>query len=152
MPIHGKDYFVSKLDGEANIVRDGKQVGTWPNIGFLVEVPEAGVMKTGTILRAHAYAEVALGVPSSSRQWVMTDEEYQDDERLVREHQDGLLLAFPLTEELQSSLASWRSPEERERAKAIMRQQLMNLENGFVVPHLPRPDRYPDLHVKPRLG
>lgn len=148
---HGKDYFVTKLDGESEIRRGGLVVGTWPNIGFTVMVPSVGTIKTGTELRAHAYAEVALNVPASERQWVMSAEEYAEDERILAEHKQGLLAKYPLTPELEASLSSWRNPTESDLVAEDLRLQLLNTQSGQIIPHRPRPARFPDPIAKPRI-
>jgi hypothetical protein len=140
---YGKDYIVTRLDGESRITRNDKVVGNWPNIGFKVTGEDIPSMKTATELRAHAYAEVALGVPPEERQWVMTAVEYDADEERLIDDRKRLLETYPLDTDLEVSMSRWRSTDEADLQKRDTRMQLLNVEKGVVIPHRPRPAEFP---------
>ncbi len=140
---YGKDYIVTRLDGESRITRDNKVVGTWPNFGFKVSGDNIPTTKTATELRAHAWAEVALKVPPEERQWVMTAVEYDADEEQLTEDKKRLLGKFPLTSDLEAQMSRWRSSDESDLLKRDTRMQLLNVRNGAVVAHRPRPSGFP---------
>jgi hypothetical protein len=141
---HGKDYTVTQNDGEHRITRNDRVVGTWKNFGFKVTIPGVATMKTATELRAHAFAEVALKVPPSERQWVMTAYEYDQDEAQLADDKKKLLEAYPLTNDLETSVSRWRSSTDTDLLKEDVRLQLLNVVSGAVVPHLKRPDKFPE--------
>jgi hypothetical protein len=129
MAKYGKSYLVTERSGEANIYRDGRLAGTFPEAGFDVRVFGRCTALAGTELAAHALAEVYLEIEPHNRRWVLTEAEYDEHIRVLEDHRAALMGAFPFTAEEE---AAFKASQEKyadidRKGSENIRRQLMNL-------------------------
>lgn len=151
---HGKSYLVTEKNGVANIYRDGKLAGTFPETGFEVQIPGICTALAGTELAAHALAEVYKDVNPSSRRWVLTEAEYDEHIQILKNHNERLLAAYPYTEEEAESVAQHNAHYQdiTEKGRQSIKAKLLN-ENPFKFfanwekNPVPRPKEFPVAQV-----
>lgn len=126
---HGKTYLVTKRTEEANIYRGGELVGTFPEVGFQVQIFGQCTALAGTELAAHALAEVYKDVSPYRRQWVLSGAEYDEHVSVLQDHLERLLAAWPYTpEEAASVEAHYQKYKDIDKAgKESVRRKLLNL-------------------------
>ncbi len=142
---HGKSYLVTERTEETNIYRGGKLVGTFPEVGYQVQVFGVCSGLAGTELAAHALAEVHKDVSPYSRRWVLTEAEYEEHVGILKAHSDRLMATYPYTEEEATSVKAHNDKYadiQREGAENIKRQ-LMNLPPHRHITWDPNPVRRP---------
>jgi len=142
---HGKSYVVRKNEGSRKIYRGGVEVGEFPEVGYTVQVFGDSTGLTGTLLAAHAYAEVALDVAPHNRRFVLTAEEYDEHKAVLERSSAELMERFPyLPEEAKAVEEHYaKYADITERGEANVRRKMMNLspyQNVTWNPNpLPRP-------------
>ncbi len=124
---HGKSYFVRKRRGETTIIRDGKAVGTWPETGYHVQVKGVCTALAGTLIAAHALAEVYLGIEPQSRRFVLTEAEYEEHMKILENDVMALIETFPYSREEEESVKA-----HDEKYADIIRQGSENLKQKLM--------------------
>lgn len=124
-----KSYEVRKNPGSSPIIRGGKKVGEFPNVGYSVQVYGRGSGLAGTLVAAHALAEVMRDVSPYQRRFVLTEAEYEENERVLREWHQALMEKYPFTpgEAKALSESEARYDSLKSRAKEKVRHDLLNL-------------------------
>jgi len=144
---HGKSYLVTKNEGMRSIYRGGVKVGEFPAVGYSVQVFGECSGLTGTLIAAHAFAEVALDVAPYNRQYVLTAEEYEEHVGILLRSGEELMARFPYTPEEAASVAENEAKyaELTTRGRENMRRKLMNLSPHAHVTWDPNPRPRPEL-------
>jgi len=146
---HGKSYLVTKNEGTRTIYRGGEAVGEFPAVGYSVQVFGECSGLTGTLIAAHAFAEVRLDVAPHNRQYVLTAEEYEENEAILRRNGEELMARFPYTPEEAKRVEEHNAKYARiiEEGRKNMKRKLMNLSPYKEVTWDPNPRPRPELVV-----
>jgi len=122
-------YSVFRRTGTVEVWRGGKKSGEFPEAGYLVRTGGQGTGIAGTLLAAHALAEVMLDVSPRRRRYVLTQAEYDEHVAVLKDWRTRLLERFPYlpeeAEAVEAHLAKYAGVEEQGRAN--VRRGLMNL-------------------------
>lgn len=144
-----KTYEIRKNSGSSAIWRGGVKVGEFPNVGYKVEVYGRGSGLAGTLVAAHALAETMRGVSQYQRKFVLTEAEYEENERVLRGWREAVLRKFPYTPE---EAAAVTESEARHagiiaRGRENVRKALLNADpyNGGFSHWNPNPKRRPEI-------
>lgn len=132
--VQGKSYRVTKRKGVTDVYRGGILVGTWPEVGYSVQVFGVCRAVAGTELAAHALAEVHNRNASPfSRRWVLTEAEYEEHRQVLDENLKGLLETYPYTPTEEAALATIRTSHGAliEKGEAKIKAQLLNQSHLF---------------------
>lgn len=142
---YGKSYEVRALEGESEVYRGGKLVGTFPQSGYEVRIFGLMTARAGTELAAHALAEVHLAVEHYNRRWVLTADEYAEHVSVLEESRFNLMKRFPFSLEEAATVQAYR--EKHFHIEASARENIrIQLMNGSPFEHVtwdPNPRRRP---------
>lgn len=142
-----KGYSVTKRTGTTSVYRGGKRVGEHPAAGYQVIVKGRGTRLAGTLVAAHALGEMEMDVQPHRRRFVLSAEECDEHEAVLRRNLDDLMKRFPFIPEEAASVDEDRRRHADVIAKgaANVRRALMNVSPYQNVIWNPRALKRPDL-------
>jgi hypothetical protein len=112
----------------------------------------------GTELAAHALAEVYKDVPSGRRVWVLTEAEYEEHKRILKENREALMAAFPYSDEEKAAVdaSNERYAQVTLEGEENIKRKLLNVwEYEYILPPPPlrRPAQFPKIEEEePEVG